>query len=193
MEVVKEKKKVEIHKKLKQHSVGIFTAPKVLSKKQCNKIIAKMNEGYKNDKISLWPKSNSSGVFISDNKDWKQEDKSICDIVGNALNMVSKQAELKGLEVATNDKGYWLIKYDKGYKYGPGTAIEMPHNLVIEIFLTDQPKINFPQHDVSIEPKAGSLLIYPMFWTHLIHIEEVKEEAIGIKTLCYTVVKNEQD
>jgi len=126
---------------------------------------------------------NNDILYLVDNEELKKEDPELVNLTVNyILNTVYDKVILKynaSMDNAFDGLPFWtideldLLKYHKGQgfytEHIDSDGVNANRYFSIIIYLNDVEEgggTNFPLHDKTVQPKKGSVVIFPSYWTH---------------------------
>jgi len=160
----------------------VYMARNVLGNRSCEEMISRFEERFGDHRQGQLGQHGVAAPLIKSTVDvrvsgveyWRDVDQLLFQSLGSALTQISKLHPFF-LNNSFKDTGYHLQRYTQGDYYhwhidsGPGSFSQ--RQLVAIWYLNsvtcEGGELNFAYQDISIKPEAGSLILFPPFWTHL--------------------------
>ena len=159
----------------------IYEQQNALSREDCDKIIENFEAHEEDQYVGVIGKGverlkvkRSTDLYLLGQPHWQWAD----DLFFNSLNLASK--ELRAMhktldEEPLDDAGYQIQRTLPGeyYHWHKDTGFHSRKRLMVAIwYLNDVPSdhggaTQFQYQDISIQPEAGKLILFPPYWTHV--------------------------
>ena len=97
-----------------------------------------------------------------------------------ALNPITSEINTSYGVGFKGDEGLRVLRYDKDIEYEVRTDPHMHNSRLLGavLFLDDDfvgGQIEFPYHDITVQPKQGTLVVFPPTWSYLFTVHPVED------------------